>query len=305
MKFIFKSKSEERIGEINILLSALIFAGFPVVLKLGGAIPPIFYASVSTLITALMMLVILGWGKGFKELKNRQAWPLMLLVTLFIIILPYLLIYRGVQMTTGINASILFQSEVFFALLFGWIIGESITSKKLGGAFLIITGTVLVVFNGTFQLNLGDLMIIFATAFYPVGNIFAKKALKMVSPNTLVFVRSLIGGLVLLLFSIFLEDNVKDISMTQNLLITFWWLFLLNGILVSGITKILWYRGLKRLDVSKSTILVMTYPAFGVIYASTFLKEIPTAYQLLGLVIVILGVYTVTRSNKTISAKLG
>ena len=50
---------------------------------------------------------------------------------------------------------------------------------------------------------------------------------------------------------------------------------------------------------------VMTYPAFGVLFATTFLREIPTIYQLCGLVFVILGVFTVVRKKKAVLSELG
>ena len=156
----------------------------------------------------------------------------------------------------------------------------------------------MVIFNGGFTFNWGDLLILIATTFFPLGNIYAKRALKFVSPVMLVFVRSVIGGLVLLFLSLFLEDWHQDLTKVEGLFRSFWWLFLLNGLLVSGVSKILWYQGLRRLDMSKATILVMTYPAFGVIFATTFLHEIPTAYQLFGLLIVFFGVFTVTRVKK-------
>jgi drug/metabolite transporter (DMT)-like permease len=286
--------SRERTGELNVILSALLFAFFPVIVKLGGAIPPIFFAGLSTLITALLMMLFMAYKGVFSELKNKKAWKYIFLVTLFVIIIPYLLIYKGIGMTSGINASILFQAEIFFAMFYGWIIGEAITERKILGATLIIAGTFFVLFNGTLKFNFGDLLIIIGTAFYPVANIYAKKALKIISPITLVFARSAIGGITLLILSLLPEGATVSFPIIAG----YWWLFAINGLVVSGITKVLWYEGLETMDVSKATILIMPYPAFGVIYAGAFLGEIPTLYQLAGLIIVILGVYTMVNHKK-------
>jgi drug/metabolite transporter (DMT)-like permease len=292
---IFKTFSQERIGEINVILSALIFAFFPVIVKLGGAVPPVFYAAISTLITALLMALFMIGKGGFLELANKKTWKYIFLVAVFIIIIPYIFIYNGARMTSGINTSILGQTEIFFALFYGWIIGEAITERKILGGALITIGTFFVMFNGVLKFNLGDLLIITGTAFYPIGNIYAKKVLGVISPITLVFARSVIGGIVLLIFSWFFEAGL---AYSCTFITTYWWLFLINGLAVSGFSKILWYEGLKRLDVGKSTILIMPYSAFGVIYASAFLKEIPTFYQLIGLIIVILGIYAVIDNKK-------
>lgn len=290
----FQSKREERIGELNILGSAMIFAFFPVIIKLGNTIPPIFYAAVSTLITALLMLVVVSEKGKLHELKNRKAWKAILIVTVFVIVIPYLLIYRGIQMTTGVNASILHQAEIFFALFYGWIIGETLKLQTVIGALLIVAGTLLTLFNGELVFNQGDLLVIMATASYPFANIFAKKALKVISPSSLVLARSVLGGLILLAISFFIEPRellVKNLS-------GFWYLFILNGLLVSGYSKILWYRGLQKLEMSKATVLVMPYPAFGVLYATVFLNESPTIYQLLGLMVIIFGIFSVVHEKE-------
>jgi len=281
-------------GELSILASAIIFAFFPVIIKLGVGIQPVFYAAVSTLITGVLMLAIVSRNNNLRELKNKKAWSSILIVTLFVVVIPYLLIYRGIQMTTGVNASILNQCEIFFALIYGWIIGEALTRHTFFGAILIVIGTVLTVFRGFLDFNQGDLLIILATASYPFANIYAKKALKMVSPTTLVLARSLIGGGVLLVISLFVESQemaVKNLSV-------YWYLFLLNGLLVSGFSKVLWYEGLKRLDVSKATILVMPYPAFGVLYSTVILRETLSLYQLLGMLIIIFGFFEVVHQRE-------
>ena len=58
------------------------------------------------------------------------------------------------------------------------------------------------------------------------------------------------------------------------------------------LSKLLWYEGLKRIDVSKAIAMSTgTFPALSLILAVVFLHEIPSAYQLSGLVIVVAGAY--------------
>ena len=49
---------------------------------------------------------------------------------------------------------------------------------------------------------------------------------------------------------------------------------LVNGLLVYGLSKVLWYEGIKRIDISKATVIsVGGYPAISLILAFLFLKE--------------------------------
>ena len=45
----------------------------------------------------------------------------------------------------------------------------------------------------------------------------------------------------------------------------------------------------------------MTYPIFGVLFANAFLRETLSIYQLLGLIIAMLGVYTMMCQKKVAS----
>jgi len=291
--FFFRSRSQERLGEMLILVDALLAALFPILVHYGsGRLPAIFYAAVTSLLAGFFMGLWL-WGAGrLKELLNRKAWKAMLFVTLFIVVFPSILVYKGTALTSGINTSILLTAEIFFALIFFHFVGERVTWAKMAGATAMVLGTILVVWNGQLALNRGDLFILLATAFFPVGNFYAKKVLEQVHPLTLVLVRNLLGGIILMGFSLTSESIVG--TSVWPLLKELWWVILLNGILISVFSKVVWYEGLKRIEITKATIMMMSYPALSMILATIFLKEIPTLYQFGGLVIIFAGLYAIT-----------
>ena len=298
--FLFRTKSEERRGEQYAFLSALLIAIFPVVIHYAsGVIPPTFFASLTTLTAAVFMMFLMTFYGRWKELQIKAAWIPMVMVTLFIVVLPLPLIYNGTRLTSGINTSILLTTEIFFALLFTHFSGETITLKKTIGGIAIILGTVFTLTNGHFTLNAGDLMIVLATALHPIGNLYAKKVLALVSPITLVFVRSLLGGLALLAISFLSESIFTSGNQAMALAVSLGWLILLNGILLSAVSKLVWYQALKRLQVGKAVIIVMSYPSLSMILSVLFLKEIPTLYQLGGLLIIFAGLTTITYHERS------
>ncbi|MBU0577871.1 DMT family transporter [Patescibacteria group bacterium] len=293
---LFRTKDQERIGEMYVMISVLLHAGFPILINYATHfVPAIFYAGISAIVTAIMMFAILVYQKDLKEIFVKKAWFPISMVVIFVVVVPLALIYSGTKMTSGINTSILLQAEIIFTLLFTWIAGEKITQRRLFGGLAVLCGTILVIYNGALKLNVGDLLIVAATAFYPIGNIYAKKALKLVSPITILFLRSLFGGMALILISLWLDGIIIGGIDLIQIMRDYWFIILLNGLLISGITKIIWYKGLKRLDLSKAIIMVMTFPAFSIILAGAFLKEIPTLYQVGGLVIIFAGLYSVMK----------
>jgi len=291
------ANKQERIGEFMVLFQAMVYGLFPVIISYaGGLIPPLLFAGLSTLLAAVVLFVYLLVAKKINELGNVTALKYILLVTLFTVVLGYGFITIGGSMTSGVNTSILFQSEILFTFLIcGLFFGEKMPAYKILAAILVALGTIIIVYDGSFVLNKGDMLVILGTFFFPFGNTCAKKALKLVHPSTILFVRSIIGGSFLIFLSFLLENTYYDII---DLMSTNWLIIVINGFVLFGLIKIIWYEGLKRLDVSKAITIGMSYSAFGFVYSMLLLKERPTSYQLIGFFVVMIGILIITRREK-------
>ena len=161
---------------------------------------------------------------------------------------------------------------------------------------MVVIGAVAILYNGTLHINGGDLLIIAGTFFFPIGNIYAKKALKLTTPAVILFVRSFLGGMILVFISLLFENY--QASFPGYFMDNFKFI-LLNGALIYGLSRLFFYEGLKRLDISKATSLAMSYPAFSLFYSYIFLKEIPTSYQWIGFIIIFFGIIILTYKRKT------
>ena len=121
--------------------------------------------------------------------------------------------------------------------------------------------------------------------FYPIGNIFAKKALKIATLSVILFMRSIIGGF-LLLISFYFEkifygaSGVCKRKLGNNFI---------KRAIVYLVSKLLWYKGFRFIDISKAISIGMAMPAISLVYAAAFLHEIPTIQQTAGFVVVITG----------------
>lgn len=274
--------------------SVLIYAFFPILINHSGKLmPPLLLAGVSNLIAALGIFFF--WFMKKREKINLKMLLYLSGISLLIIILPSILIYTGSRMTSGINTAILLQTELLFTFLtVGRFTEERLNVKKIIGAILIGIGTVIVLYQGTFMVNWGDLFIIAGTFFYPMGNILGKNALKMMDSISIIFFRSLFGGSILLMLSLVFENYTET---PMNYLKENLFFVMINGLLMYGFSRIFWYEGLKRIDVSKAVSLAMTGPAFSLIYAYLFLKEVPGLYQILGTVIIFGGIFYTTKKG--------
>lgn len=282
------NKQQEKIGIIFALTGAAMWGIFPVLVNRGAQnIPPIMFAAIATLLAAFGSFIYASLKGKLHELKNKKSYSSLLMVTLCIVIIPYILFFIGASKTSGINSSLLLLSEIIFTLLFTPLIGEKTTTKKLIGAMGVFIGAILILYNGTFTLNAGDILIVFSTATYPIGNFYAKKALNYVSPAIILLVRFFLGGFFIFSIALLAESQ----SNTTQIIIQNWEIVLFTGLVLLGIGKVIWYEGLKRLDISKAISLSMTFPLFSLIVLIAFFKEIPSTYQWAGILVMTLGVY--------------
>ena len=293
------TKKQENIGVIFILASAIMWGIFPVLINRGTqSIPPIMFAAIATLLAAGGSFVYAALTRKLHELKNKKAYASLIMITFCIVIIPYILFFVGSSKTSGINSSLLLLSEIIFTMLFTPFIGEKTTTEKLLGAFGVLIGASLILYHGKFQLNTGDLLIIMSTAAYPIGNFYSKKALNFVSPAIILFVRFLLGGLFIFAFALFVEPQ----SNTLVSISAHWKLILFTGLILLGVGKVVWYEGLKRLDMSKAISLAMTFPLFSLIILISVFKETPSLFQWIGIAVMAIGVYFSVKRTSVDSA---
>jgi drug/metabolite transporter (DMT)-like permease len=280
--------TRENKGVILALISAALWGIFPVMVNSGSRIiPPLTFAASSTLLAAFGAFVYAALKHKLRELKKKGAYVSLLMITLCIVIIPYTLLFLGSSMTSGINTSLLLLSEIIFTLLITPLIGEKTTIEKLIGAGGVFIGGLLILYNGTFRLNTGDIMVIASTATYPIGNFYAKKALNQVSPSIILFVRFFLGGLFMLTIASFVEGQSLAAAVSFKDLP----LLLFTGLILLGLGKIIWYEALNRLDISKAISLGMTFPLFSIIILIGILKEPVSRYQWTGIGIMMVGVF--------------
>lgn len=265
---------------------------FPIIANASAQIfPPIFYLAVSLLLASavLCLLVILTTGM---PVISKQVWVYSSLIAIFIFT-GFSLIFLGTRLTSSINTALLLQTEMLFTFVLStFILRERLLPIQLAGAVCVLAGTGYILYNGSMQLNSGDMLIIAATAMFPMGNVFAKKALALASPMIVLMLRYIIGGSVLLVLSLLLEDlsPLQGREVLDN-----WWLIPAYVFIVLTLSKVVWYKGLSMLPLGKAIYIVLSYPAFSLLFAFLLLHEVPTWYQLGGFAFTMFGVYLLVK----------
>lgn len=295
---IFVMKEHQiRIGEYSLLAYAALAAFFPIVAHYETRVmPPILFAGISTVVSGLGIFFYL-LAKKIQSAQvtpifslNKKALPSIIINMFCSVVIPFFLFFIGASLTSAVNTVLLPHTEVVFALLIcGLFCGEHITLRKGLSAALILLGVFFVLYTKNFTPHFGDLLIIASAFFFPIGNIFLKKALALAHPHTILFVRQTLGGVLLVLASVLFED-FSSFSLLHNLP-----LILFNGIVILGIARLFWFQGIKLLDVGTSTLISTAQPALGLLYAFAFLGVTPTVFQGAGFAIIVLGIFMLVK----------
>jgi len=167
-----------------------------------------------------------------------------------------------------------------------------------GGMLLMSLGAITILFPGTIAVNPGDGLVLLAAVCAPLANYFMQKARKAVSAETLLLVRSLLSLPFLVALALVLEEPMEPGGVTGAIPY-----LLINGVLLLGLSKILWIEAIHRISVTKAAAMTALGPAFTLAIAYFVLGETPGFWQLVGVVPVLLGGVLITRKSQNASGE--
>lgn len=291
--------SEERKGEIFVLLQAILWGFYPIITILSfQKLSPLVSLAWSSFFATIFFAITLSIEKKWHELKNTSALKDTLIAAFLTGIVCYTLSFFGLQHTSAGNASIISLTDVLASFLFFHIWRKDYISKHhIIGSILVVIGALIVLYPNATDFHLGDILILAAAFVAPFGNFFQRKARNIVGSESIIFVRSLISTV----FIFFLSYALKLDPSYQNVKDSLFFL-MVNGFLLLGLSKILWIEGIHRISVTKSSALSSTSPLLTLLFAWIFLKNSPTIWQLISFIPIFFGV--VFLSNNKISNKV-
>ncbi len=272
----------------------LIAAGFqPVFTKFAAErIDPLFAASMASLVGCIIPLVFLAKHKSLKMFLKLKNLKDIYIIGFFGTTITFILLFFGARMTSGINTAILLQTEPIYSIFLSYfILKERITMKQIFSTILILIGVVTVVYSGTFSLNLGDLFIILTPLFWQISHLLSKKSIKRLGTFFIQGGRYLSAGLTMLLISTLIGSNQFGVLYKPAELSS----ILIIGFVVAGIGSLAWYESIKRINLSKATAMISPYSVLSVILAWFILSELPSIYQIIGLIFVLVGMLLLSR----------
>ncbi len=225
------------------------------------------------------------------KLNSRNIGNVLVVGLVGTVFAPLMYFY-GLTETFAVNATLIAHLQPLFVAILGTYLLKERPHKHdifagilIGFAVVLITGRTIDNLTRFKLGNIGDLVVFLATLSWAVVAIPGKQLTKEVSSTVIVGYRFLISSAVFLPFLLCVRQLVIS-SLYQVLL----------GILV-GLGYIFYYEGLKRIKASQVALTELSSPFFSAILAWNFLGETTTLIQIIGALLLVFGLYIMTRER--------
>ena len=241
--------------------------------------------------TPIWFTVASAWGLGFYLWRSGLKWPAGLrrstrpiLWLGFLNGLANLLFFIAVSLGNPTLVAFFSRSETIYTILLGaWLLGERMRRDQWLGAAITIAGAGIMTYQAgpVVGLMLGILLI--STFFLSLSTLVAKKNIIAVEPLVLSTARTVVMALMLGLVGLWLGKLAWPGPVT--------WLWIIGGSFFGPfLSYVLFYRGLRSLDLAKGAVIRSTQPLFVAAYSFILFGTFISVQQFAGGVMMLAGV---------------
>jgi len=271
-------------------------------IALREGLTPISTATFRFLVAGGLFLAVLFFRKsrerGYKLLVEGKDAPKLLLLALTGVTFFFTFQYTGIQMAGASIAAILvcLLSPIFITVLSTRIFNERLTKKNILGIGIAATGAFTVITGGTLgfpnnrEFFLGSLLLLATPVLWATYSLMGKKTLDKYDSFLLVAYVTILGGLLLIPFS--LAEN--SLQLVFTITVEGWLAILFLSLACSLFGYYIWFYVLKRVGAAVTSSFLFFEPLVTVLTAVTFVGEKVSLLSLAGGVLIFIGVNLVT-----------
>ncbi|MBA3925632.1 DMT family transporter [Listeria rustica] len=253
--------------------------------------PPITMTSFR-IFTAAVAVFIFLIAIGKFRLPTRRELGYIFAGSLFNIALHHYFLASGLTMTTGTNGGLILGiGPVLTAILAVIFLRETISIPQLIGLVSGLLGVSLIVLTGGQGLSgasLGDIYVFIAILSQCFSFIIIKRISGSLDPRLMTAYMLLIGSILLFCTSLIEEPN--GLAQMTGHSPSLWLLFLASALLATAFGNLIYNFAVGQIGPSKTAIFMNLNPFFSLIGAALFLNEQISLMQILGFLLIIIGV---------------
>lgn len=260
---------------------------------------PLSFTVVRFALSSLFLVMVMVINRDPLGLERRDRAAVIRLGFIGITMYNLLFMY-GLKYTTASNSALFISTSPLFAALILGVSQKRAIKLPVGiGLLLSMFGVFLIVQSKSGGITFsrqgvgGDLLTLCAALFWALYTIQARPLLEKYSAVKIT-AYSMAAGTMLLLpigFSEIVHQSWTAISVKS------WAAFAFSTFISGGVAFTLWYQGVKRIGVTRTVVYHYLVPFVAVVFAALFLNERITVSQIIGGILILIGVYVVQRKT--------
>lgn len=284
----------EILGYLSALLASVLFGSVPTIAKpVISGINVLLLSSIAYLIAALVFTPI---SKKAKTLLSKKDYIILVAISVCGAAAAPYLYFLGLHQSSATDTSLLSNVEIMFTVLFGLLFfKERLRPVGFISVALVLLGVVIITTNFKFsesilQLNAGHFFILGAMALWALDNNLSRIISTKMDTARLVQLKSAIGGAILLGAVLVLQ--VPLVISTSQIP----YVLLLSAVGFGG-SLYFFLQSLKRIGTIRTIMIFSMASVFGLVFASVFLHEQISLYQIAAIAIMLTGIYIINRKE--------
>jgi drug/metabolite transporter (DMT)-like permease len=298
-------KSTVENAYVALAFASLCWSGNHVVGRaLAGHFPPLTLATIRWLVP-MVMLWFIARAKITQDWPMlRQHWRIVLWLAFTGGLLFSALQYIALQHTTALNASIMNSLVPVLIITSGALIfRDRISFLQILGISGSLLGVVVIITQGDpriltqLKFNIGDLLVIFTMASFAVYVTYLRLRPPMhwLSFLFVIAAISVAGTMPLAAWEIL---SGQAIDLTAAVILAALYIAIFPGLLAFAA----WNRGVELIGPSRSAPFLHLVPLYTAALGGMFLREQVMVFHVVGLVLILLGVWLAAKRPRTIGA---
>jgi len=257
---------------------------------------------------AILIMAPFAWPHVRREWPIvRRNWRIMLLLGVTGVGSHNALAYIGLNYTTAMNGVILNSFIPVMVIALSWIfLGQRLSSTQLTGVGVSLIGVLAILSQGSLEtlarleLNRGDLFVIASMLMWSTYTICLRWRPTGLHVLTFLFVIACIGEVGVLPF--YLTERAGGATMAITPVTA--GAILAVALFSSVVAYLFWNRGVEQVGASVASLFVHLMPVFGTLLAWIFLDERLRLYHVIGIVLILTGIYVTSRRARVVAAPM-
>ncbi len=249
---------------------------------------PILFALFRSVGAGLFLLLI---GRSEVRRLSRRDIGFLSLMGLFQVSIFYITLNVGLQTVNSSVAATLVYTQPVIVVALSPLIGERLTALKVAGviAAFIGVGTIFLPDLEGSGLAIGDALELVASLSWVASILIYKSWKHTLSHYVVPGSQNLLGAIFILPFLSLETVRFSPVP-------AFWIDFAYIAILGSGVSYVIYFRALTRMQASVFSSYLFMVPALTTLYQSILSLSVPSIYQITGTVLVSAGIVIVNRN---------